>query len=183
MILYASPASRVTGYLVNRSWSADHKAPGLTTHLPATECGVTHQCLVAGSDFHRLRARGPILTVPFLCWSAGKVTEQGGIFVSRVRLMGGGLDQKGLATVRERKQINKYTSRSVLWTAEHGAWSHPSLLNICIRLESALHLSFRGGDVANSSVCASGYYPVNSPLHCNAEGFWAGGSARCAPIH
>ena len=34
-----------------------------------------------------------------------------------------------------------------------------------------------------SSVCASGHYPVNSPLHCNAEGFWAGGSARCAPIH
>merc|ERR1712130_72199 len=98
VILCVLPASRVTGYLGNRSWFADHKAPGRTTLLPATECGVTLRCLAAGSDFQRLRARGPILTVPFSSLSAGKVTRQGGIFVSRVRPMGGGPDQKELAT-------------------------------------------------------------------------------------
>ena len=144
VILYALPASRVTGYLVNRSWFADHKAPGRTTHLPATECGVTHRCLAAGSNFQRFRARGPILIAPFLSLSAGKVTKQGGIFGSRVRPMGGGRDQKGLATVRARQEIHKYPPiRGVLRTAEYGVWSHPSLLNICVRLESPLHLSFR----------------------------------------
>ena len=143
MILYASPASRVTGYLVNRSWFVDHKAPGRTTHLLVTECGVTLQCLAAGSDFQRLRARGPILTVPAFSLSAGKVTKQGGIFVSCARLMGGGLDQKGLATVRGGGKIRKYSPRGVLWTADCGVWSQPSLLNICVRLESTFHLSFR----------------------------------------
>ena len=143
VILYALPASRVTGYLANRSWFANHKVPGRTTHLPATECGVTHRCLAVGSDFQRFRARGPILTVPFSSLSAGKVTKQGGIFVSLVRQMGGGRDQMGLATVRGREEIHKHASRNVLWTAEYGVWSHPSLLDICVRLESPLHLSFR----------------------------------------
>ena len=143
VILFASPASRVTGYLVNRSWFVDHKAPGRTTLLLVTECGVTHQCSAAGSDFQRLRAKGPILIVPAFSLSAGKVTKPGGIFVSPARLMGGGLDQRGLATVRGGVKIHEYIPRSVLWTADCGVWSQPSLLNICIWLESTFHLSFR----------------------------------------
>ena len=121
----------------------DHKAPGRTTLLLVTEYGVTRQCSAVGSDFQRLRAKGPILIVPFFSLSAGKATKPGEIFVSPVRLMGGGLDQKGLATVRGGGKIRKYSPRGVLWTADCGAWSQPSLLNICVRLKSTFHLSFR----------------------------------------
>jgi len=149
----------------------DHKAPGRTTLLLVTECGVTHQCSAAGSDFQRLRAKGPILIVPAFSLSAGKVTKQGGIFVSRARLMGGGLDQKGLATGC--RVDGRLWSPESTFSPQHLCTAR-KYLSLVLQVTQSCYYS---------SVCASGHYPVNSPLHCNAEGFWAGGSARCAPIH